>query len=416
MNPTRFLGKWLVLPAIIVLLASGQSRADEKEDAKKKIAELDKITGDDAVNAAALKLYRDKANTLKLLKIADDMAKLDSKQFKYNTAMILAVTARALKNDDVSLRFYRVCEKRALERNSAKQLVRALNGQISVLMKIKKYDEAEELCQKSMQAEHGEEFSGLKFAFIEPLIRAQTHGGKVDEALKFIEKLKGNGDGSWYLLQLKGWVLNQAGKQEDAAKAYLEAIDEIEKSETLKPAEQDDEADRTRYILSNVYVEMNQIDKSAEQLKLLLKKHPDHPSYNNDLGYVWADHNMNLDESEKLIRKALEEDRKRRKKVPDLAPEEDKDHAAYLDSLGWVLFKKKQYAEAKKHLEQAVKDEDEGQHAEILDHLADVHMALGEKTEAIKIWKQAMDQEAESKRDLKRRGEISKKLKAAQGK
>ena len=46
-----------------------------------------------------------------------------------------------------------------------------------------------------------------------------------------------------------------------------------------------------------------------EELQTLLKKKPNNPTYNNDLGYIWADHDMNLEESEKLIRKAIEEER-----------------------------------------------------------------------------------------------------------
>ncbi len=96
-------------------------------------------------------------------------------------------------------------------------------------------------------------------------------------------------------------------------------------------------------------------------------------------------------------------------------PEEDKDNGAYLDSLGWVLYKKKNYAEAKKYLLEAISTR-EGQGIEILDHLADVEMALGQKDEAIKTWKKAIDQELSSRRDFKRREEVIKKIKAAQGK
>ena len=66
------------------------------------------------------------------------------------------------------------------------------------------------------------------------------------------------------------------------------------------------------------------------------------------------------------IRKALDEDRKQRKERPELGLEEDKDNAAYLDSLGWVLFKKKNLKEAKKYLLEAIQDPD-GQHVEIID-------------------------------------------------
>src|SRR5207244_3264653 len=114
-------------------------------------------------------------------------------------------------------------------------------------------------------------------------------------------------------------------------------------------------------------------------------------TYHNDLGYIWADHDKNLDESEKLIRKAVEMDREERKKLKEeglLDADDDRDNSAYLDSLAWVLYKKKNYAEAKKYLLEAIKSDD-GKHAEIYDHLADVHIALGEKKEAVEVWKKA---------------------------
>ena len=98
---------------------------------------------------------------------------------------------------------------------------------------------------------------------------------------------------------------------------------------------------------------------------------------------------MNIEESEKLIRKAIDKDREQRKKIDDLPKDEDVDNPAYLDSLGWVLFKKKDYKEAKKYLLEATKLKG-GEHIEIYDHLADAHMALGEKAEAIKVWKDAL--------------------------
>jgi uncharacterized protein HemY len=125
---------------------------------------------------------------------------------------------------------------------------------------------------------------------------------------------------------------------------------------------------------------------------------------------------MKFDEAEKLIRKAIDKDREQRKKIEDLTKEEDVDSAAYLDSLGWVLYKKKDYKEAKKYLQDATKLP-EGKHIEIYDHLADTHMALGEKSEAIKIWKDAMALERElSKRDQERKKSIEKKLSEAEKK
>src|SRR5262249_16888096 len=144
-----------------------------------------------------------------------------------------------------------------------------------------------------------------------------------------------------------------------------------------------------RYILSAVYVDLDRVDKATDELKALLAQDPDDPTFNNDLGYIWADHDKNLDEAERMIRKALDEDRKRRKADTGLKAEEDKDNPAYLDSMGWVLFKKKKYQEAKEYLTKASQDKD-GQHIEILDHLGDTHLVLGEKGDAIAVWKKAL--------------------------
>jgi tetratricopeptide (TPR) repeat protein len=206
------------------------------------------------------------------------------------------------------------------------------------------------------------------------------------------------------------------GSTEDSAKVWEEVIDRLQKDkdEKIKDKTKEKLIGKVRYALSNVYVDLQQIDKAAEHLKALLEKEPDSPTYNNDLGYIWADHDKNLEESEKMIRKAIEEDRKLRHKAkPDIKPEEDLDNAAYLDSLGWVLFKQKKYEEAKKYLLEAVKQE-EGQHAEILDHLGDVYLALGEKAEAIATWKKAIAVAGDSKREQARKADVEKKLKAHQ--
>src|SRR5262249_30128178 len=120
---------------------------------------------------------------------------------------------------------------------------------------------------------------------------------------------------------------------------------------------------------------------------------------------------------EKLIRQAIDKDREARKKLakekPELAKELEKDNAAYLDSLGWVLFKQKKYAEAKKFLQDALEQE-EGRHLEIYDHLGDCLLKLGEKSAAIDAWKKGIDTAVESRRDKIRKAEVEKKIKDAE--
>jgi len=246
------------------------------------------------------------------------------------------------------------------------------------------------------------------------LIREKTKQDKTAQTVKLMDSLVKALPNNWSVLYLKGFAESAAGESEQAAKTWEDVLKRIEKDEGLKKDKEiGNEFIKEMHLrLSNVYVDVNQIDKAADHLKDVLAEDPDDPGANNDLGYIWADHDMNLDEAEKMIRKALDEDRKRRQKDPD--QNSGADNAAYLDSLGWVLFKKKKYQEAKVPLLEAVKDKD-GKHVEIYDHLGDVHMALGEKAEAVAIWKEALKLETEGKREKDIKTKVDKKLKEAMG-
>ena len=60
----------------------------------------------------------------------------------------------------------------------------------------------------------------------------------------------------------------------------------------------------------------------------MLDEFPDDAGAMNDLGYLWADQDKNLQRARRMIRKAV-----------DAEP----DNAAYRDSLGWVLFRLGRY-------------------------------------------------------------------------
>jgi tetratricopeptide (TPR) repeat protein len=125
---------------------------------------------------------------------------------------------------------------------------------------------------------------------------------------------------------------------------------------------------------------------------------------------------MNLEESEKLIREALDLDRKQKEeKKKEGKIDVVTESAAYLDSMGWVLYKQKKYKEALEYLKKAAADEDEGNHLEIWDHLADCYMALGQKQEAIAAWEKGLKMEDLSKRDAERRRKITEKIRKAKG-
>jgi tetratricopeptide (TPR) repeat protein len=235
--------------------------------------------------------------------------------------------------------------------------------------------------------------------------------GQIDEADRIIDKLLDPKTKELGNLEFKAGVRQEAGRYGDAVKLFKQLIKQVGKDEKLKEEAKTRIVNRLHYQLSGVYIDMNQVDDAVQELRGLLVKEPDNASYNNDLGYILADHDRDLPEAEKMIRKALDEDRKHRKAHPDET--EDQDNAAYLDSLGWVLFKKKDYQEAAKYLKQA-SEATNGQHVEILDHLGDVYQALGKKADAVEAWKKAIRAKTSSKREDQRKLSVEKKMKASQ--
>jgi tetratricopeptide (TPR) repeat protein len=235
-----------------------------------------------------------------------------------------------------------------------------------------------------------------------------TKQGKVDKALELVDgMLKKNND--WIDQHLKSWVLVEAGRLDDAANVYEQIITSVAKDKRLEPNEKESFIERFRYEVSNVYIEMKKIDRATEHLEYLVKKRPDDPVFQNDLGYVWADNDMNLKEAERMIRRAIDLDREIRKKKKGFDPEADQDNGAYLDSLGWVLFKQKKSEEAKDWLLKALQDK-RAQHIEIYDHLGDVLTALGERDGAIRAFEDGLKAVTESRRDQQRKMSVEKKL------
>jgi tetratricopeptide (TPR) repeat protein len=396
--------------ATLLFVVSQSPAADDP--IREKALKLNQVTGNSAMETRLQEMLKDEAGTKKLIETGLKMVKEKPKTLNYNACFLLAKAAQFQKNMDASLAFYRICTEDAAKIGAASKVADVLESMIDLYTSNKKFDEAIRTCQEflEMQADDPESsINQMKPFILEKLIIATAKKGKIEDALKMADELVDKDTGGWYFVRLKGDLYREAEKYGDAADTYLESLERLKKNTRLSDEQRERFVKLLRYTLSNVYVEMKQIDKSAEQLEELLKADPDNATFLNDLGYIWADHDMKLEESEKLIRKAIDKDRASRKKIENLSKEDDVDNAAYLDSLGWVLYKKKDYKEAKKQLQEAIKQK-EGKHIEIYDHLAEVHMKLGEKAEAIKIWKEALGFEDLTRREKERRKVIEAKL------
>ena len=425
------------LAGAFFLIGTGVGRGGE--DKAGVIEKLNRLTGSGPMTGALKDLQDDPDGTKKLLASALPLAKEPNK-LSFNGAMVLALAAADQKDLKTSETFFRVCIDQAVKLQSANKLLQAYGPLIDIYFDNKQYEQSARLCKEllELKTDDGKErvvlvpfsnrFGEIIFEEFDRfdtagrlrpgvhriLIQAITKTGDYKQAIKLVDNLIKSQD-HWMEKQLKGWVLREAGQEEEAAKIYEEVIAGVAKDKDLDPLEREQYLDRYNMTLSNLYVDMKKIDKATGILQELLKRKPDNPGLNNDLGYIWADHDMNLDEAEKLIRKALDLDKKRRqsenerRKAKGLPVEADRDNGAYLDSLAWVLYKKKQYKEAKQILLQAIEDKD-SQHIEIYDHLGDVYIALEEPEQAVKAWQKGLEVVGEGRREAERKAVVEKKI------
>jgi tetratricopeptide (TPR) repeat protein len=127
------------------------------------------------------------------------------------------------------------------------------------------------------------------------------------------------------------------------------------------------------YSLSHLYSVAGQDDQSVAALQQVLALMPDHTGANNDLGYFWADAGIHLDDAERMIKRAVEN---------------EPTNSAFLDSMGWLEYKQGRFADAIGWLERAVAQPD-GMEAEVVQHLGDALYRAGRKPEALERWAQA---------------------------
>ncbi len=382
---------------------------------------LNDLSDEKEMDAKLLELVKDKAAAKRLVAVAAKMqadAKPKDAPFKFNAALVLGKLAQNAKEYKAAESFYKFCKAEATTLQSAKKLAQAYDALIDTQWDQKNYAEVEELCAEVISLPGEEDLFAVQSFAIERIILSKSRRGDHDEALNMVENIiKGDRRKGWYPLQLKGSVLYEAGKIDQAIETYEEVLKKLEKDKDLKDEAKTNIIRNVRYRVTGLHVENKDVAKAAEILQALIKEVPDSATYKNDLGFIWADNDLKLEESEKLIREALDLDKKAR----DKALKEDKidaetakkANAAYQDSLGWVLYKNKKYDEAIKLLTEASLDEEEGQHMEIWDHLADAYLATKDTKKAIELWSKALKFEDVSKRDAERRKKITEKLKKA---
>jgi tetratricopeptide (TPR) repeat protein len=365
-------------------------------------------------------LNKDKVNTPKLVKAAAKLqraAKGDEKPFRYYATLVLAKAAHNARDYDSAEVFYRACSDIAIDDlQSSEHITQAVDDHLDFLLFRKKNDAVIELAERVMAINGDQTLQFFNnFEVAGKLLLARSRKGETKDVLDTLDRLIKKSDGLFLYRQMKARILIDAEKYEDAVKEYGLVIESIQDNENIPKEQKDRFVHGSKYSLSGVYVTMNKIDEGTKILRELVKADPDNATFKNDLGFIMCDNDQNLEESEKLIREAIELDLKARKKALEEKKideaEAKKANAAYLDSLGWVLYKRKKYDDALKYLlESAGSDDDESNHIEIWDHLGDCYLAMGKKKEALETFQKALKMEDVTKKDGERRKKVTEKL------
>jgi tetratricopeptide (TPR) repeat protein len=180
----------------------------------------------------------------------------------------------------------------------------------------------------------------------------------------------------------------EAKRNQQAVATFEEALHEAQ-------LEQDDDVVNAKFYFNYgaAAEQAGLYEKAAELLRKSISLDPANSAEaSNYLGYMWADHNMHLDEAESMIRRALESDPK---------------NASYLDSLGWVEFRKGKFDQALTDLLRAAKTTERDDPV-VFEHIGDTYLKLNRMPEALEAWQKALTLDPKNK-NLAEKVEATKK-------
>ncbi len=243
-------------------------------------------------------------------------------------------------------------------------------------------DEAEALAQAKRTAEAKTEFSKAAASYEQSLLIDSNQPANYlhlaelfltrlredDRAVKLLQDARRHFPGSPEVTYLLAVALREAKQTQPAVTTFEEALREAE-------AQGGEIANARFYFEYGATAERAGLyEKAAELFKKSIQLDPANAAEAyNYLGFMWADQSTKLEEAESYIKKALEA---------------DPDNGAYLDSLGWLDYKRGHYDEALAQLLNAAKVL-KADDPTVFDHIADTYEKLNELPRALDYWQRA---------------------------
>jgi len=152
-------------------------------------------------------------------------------------------------------------------------------------------------------------------------------------------------------------------------KEYAQAIEPFQKALILDP--------KNTNALSSLPVVLEELDMFAQCDSVYekgLKALPENALLLNNFAYSLSERDIRLPEALEMSQKAI-----------DMEPE----NGAYLDTIGWILYKMENYKQARDYILKSIQLRPKS--AVVLDHLGDVYYKLDDISNAKKYWKMSIE-------------------------
>ncbi len=197
----------------------------------------------------------------------------------------------------------------------------------------------------------------------------QVKLGNMDKARAHFKKLRdqaSDADTAIKLYLAEGQLLREQADYHAGLEMYSRAL-------TEHPGNGD-----LLYARALMAEKIDRIDLLEADLRAILAEDPDNATALNALGYTLADRNQRIPEAYEYIQRALE-----------VRP----DDPTVIDSMGWVYYRMGEYDKAEKYLRKAY---ELLQDAEVAGHLSEIVWVRGNKEEARRLLKKALDKDPDN--------------------
>jgi tetratricopeptide (TPR) repeat protein len=365
-------------------------------------------------------IYRQKRDFGKAHEAAKKAAEIDpnSLEIRYNEVSLLEAEGKTQEAIDALKALLAATSKRNYRGGEQASRARLLEQLGFLHRNAEQFPQAVEAFRQMQQLD---EESGTRAAvhIIETYRQARDIPKAIEEAKSAREKYPKERT----IAAMYAFIASDSGKHDDAEKIAKELVTEKkdrenwvtaaqiyertknfgEMSKALDEAEKlsaDKEEKEGVYFMRGAMLEkQKKYDAAEAEFRKVLASNPNSVATLNYLGYMLADRNVKLSEAHDMIKKAVDQ---------------DPTNGAYLDSLGWVLFRMNRLDEAADYLKKAI--ERTSKDPTVHDHLGDVYMRQGKLKDAITQWQvslQEWNNTPQTERDNNEVAKIQKKLDGA---